>query len=68
MSRKTTAGCGGVAIKTLMWKPMKRRIFETVGFVDLSGNVYMKFEPFPNTKYGYNGRQFQVSTILVGTV
>jgi len=56
--------CEALPIKTLMWKP-GGRVFETIGYTNLAGKLFIRSKPFPNTNNGYNGRQFHVSTIVV---
>ncbi|WAR27385.1 GRIK3-like protein [Mya arenaria] len=54
--------CQGFYIDTLIWTD-KGRQFSSAGFMDLSGNTVIKADIFPNTKYGYNKRQFLVATL-----
>lgn len=59
--------CEGYRIDTLMWTDGGRD-FNNVGYVSRKGELVVFADLFPNTKYGYNGRLFQVSTLHVSTV
>ncbi|XP_045200055.2 glutamate receptor 2-like isoform X1 [Mercenaria mercenaria] len=54
--------CEGFRIDTLMWTHSGRD-FNNVGYVSKHGDLVVFADLFPNTKYGYNGRMFQVSTL-----
>ncbi|XP_069103796.1 glutamate receptor ionotropic, kainate 4-like [Argopecten irradians] len=53
--------CRWVAIEALMWTKTGRR-FSTVGHVQESGRLLTSGDIFPNTKFGFNGRELLVST------
>ncbi|XP_069103797.1 glutamate receptor ionotropic, kainate 2-like [Argopecten irradians] len=53
--------CRWVAIEALMWTSVGRR-FSTVGHIRDSGRLLTSSDIFPNTKFGFNGRELLVST------
>ncbi|XP_033760011.1 uncharacterized protein LOC117342117 isoform X2 [Pecten maximus] len=53
--------CQWVAIEALMWTKSGRK-FQTVGHIRDSGRVLTSGDIFPNAKFGFNGREFLVST------
>lgn len=59
---RAVSKCEGYRIDTLMWTDSGRN-FNNVGYVSKQGEVVVYADLFPNTKYGYNGRLFQVSTL-----
>jgi hypothetical protein len=56
--------CEGLIIETLMWTK-QGRAFSGVGYVWKRGEVIIHADMFPNTKFGYNGREFLISTLHV---
>lgn len=49
-----------------MWKKAGRR-FDSIGYANAKGHVIINTEIFPNTKFGYNKRLFNVSTLPVSS-
>ncbi|XP_045199719.2 glutamate receptor U1-like isoform X2 [Mercenaria mercenaria] len=54
--------CLAYNIDTLLHKKSDR-MFSSVGYIEINGNVVVASDIFPNTKYGYNKRHFNVSTL-----
>ncbi|KAL3860943.1 hypothetical protein ACJMK2_007038 [Sinanodonta woodiana] len=52
-----------LAIETLLWTQEMYRAFSPVGYVDITGNVAIYSDIFPNIKYKFNKRKLTVSTI-----
>lgn len=68
ISQRATASsnrnCAGLKIETLMWK-RNGRYFDTIGMVTVNGDIYIRFEIFPNIEFGYNLRTFKAATLEV---
>ncbi|XP_045201973.2 probable glutamate receptor [Mercenaria mercenaria] len=57
-----TGQCLAYNIDTLL-HTKSNRMFSSVGYIEINGNVVVTSDIFPNTKYGYNKRHFNVSTL-----
>ena len=56
--------CLGYNIDTLLWLDGSRS-FSSVGYMDTAGAVTVLSDVFPNSKYGYNKRNFLVGVLPV---
>ena len=59
--------CSAMTMSTLLWKEGGRRELSPVGHYCSEGGSEILGDIFPNTNFGFNGRHFIVSTMLVRT-
>ncbi|KAL4219833.1 hypothetical protein ACF0H5_020245 [Mactra antiquata] len=62
LQQTTKNTCTGYIIDTLLWTQSGRG-FNSVGYVTIDGNIVLESDIFPNINYGYNMREFLVSTL-----